>query len=163
MYNTLNIEKNVCHLIEVHCCFSICLVWAGDKYKNKLVWFISPVKLHNFEVSIELPVQNLKLSITLSLPNYKFFTFLKFLWYVYKSSCCVRFFCFQLWVLRDYRPRTRLVPVIPMSRSRWERPNGGPRPSLETSTRCGMRSSTCECFLFFVLLSIYNNPQWDYE
>lgn len=57
--------------------------------------------------------------------------------------------CVQLWVLRDYRPRTKLVPVIPTSRSRWERPNGGPKPFLATWTRCGMRNSTCECFLFF--------------
>lgn len=157
--NIWNIKKNGCQWIEVHCCFCVCLLWAGDKYKKKIVWFISLVKLHNLEYSIELPVQNLKLSITLSLPKYKIFKLLRSLRYVYKSSCCVWLFCFQLWVLRDYRPRTRLVPVIPMSRSRWERLNGGPRPSLETSTRCGMRSSTCECYLFFLLLSTYNNPQ----
>lgn len=74
---------------------------------------------------------------------------INYIYHLIKSSCGVWLFCFQLWVLRDYRPRTRLVPVIPTSRSRWGRPNGGPRPSLATSTRCGTRSSTCECFPFF--------------
>lgn len=76
---------------ELKCIVAFVFVCCGQvtNTKKKIVWFISLVKLHNLEYSIELPVQNLKLSITLSLPKYKIFKLLRSLRYVYKSSCCV--------------------------------------------------------------------------
>lgn len=77
----------------MHCCFSVCLSWAGDKSKNEVVWFIFPVKLHNFKDSIEISVQNLKISITPTFENCKIFRLIRSLWYIYKLSCCVWLFC----------------------------------------------------------------------
>ena len=59
-------------------------------------------------------------------------------------TSCVFLPSAQCCVLRVYKPRIKLVPVILMSLSRWERPKREPRPSTETSTPSGRRHLICE-------------------
>lgn len=58
------------------------------------------------------------------------------------------FFSFQCCVLRVYKLRTKLVPVIHMWRSRLEKQKRGPKPSTATWTQSGRRHSICEPPMF---------------
>lgn len=52
--------------------------------------------------------------------------------------------CYQSWVRRVSRPRTGQAPVTRMSRSKLGRPRREQRPSTETWTQSGRKSSACK-------------------